>query len=118
MIRAKLLLVVTILGLLALVVIVACVPTSTPTLTPPSEELDESGLSTTPSNEQSEEPVLSNALTRGCERSGSSGGFDNAGLAVGETAVNFTLKDIDGNTVSLADLLSEKPVVMVFGSFT
>jgi hypothetical protein len=116
-IRAKLLLVVTILGLLALV-IAACTPTSTPTLAPPSEELDESRLSTTPSNEQPEELVLSNALTRSCERNGSSGGFDNAGLAVGETAVNFTLKDIGGNTVSLADLLSEKPVVMVFGSFT
>ena len=33
-------------------------------------------------------------------------------------AVDFTLKDIHGNTVSLAGLLSEKPVVMVFGSFT
>ncbi len=62
--------------------------------------------------------LLSNALKRGCERSRPSGGFENVGLAVGETAVNFELKDIHGNTVSLAGLLSEKPVVMVFGSFT
>jgi hypothetical protein len=64
------------------------------------------------------ELILSNALIRDCKRSGPSGGFENAGLAVGETAVDFTLKDVDGNTVSLAGLLGEKPVVMIFGSFT
>jgi len=62
--------------------------------------------------------VLSDDLKRGCERRRPSGGFENVGLAVGETAVDFTLKDVQGNTVSLAGLLSEKPVVMVFGSFT
>jgi len=63
-------------------------------------------------------PVLSNDLIRDVNRTRRSGDFDNVGLAVGETAVDFTLKDVDGNTVSLRGLLSEKPVVMVFGSFT
>jgi len=47
-----------------------------------------------------------------------SGDFENVGLVVGETAVDFTLQDIHGNIFSLSRLLSEKPVVMVFGSFT
>lgn len=63
-------------------------------------------------------PVLSNALMRGCKRTRPSGGFESAGLAVEETAVDFTLRDVHGNEASLAGLLSEKPVVMVFGSFT
>ncbi len=63
-------------------------------------------------------PVLSNDLIRDIERTIRSGDFDNVGLTIGETAVDFTLKDVDGNTVSLRGLLSEKPVVMVFGSFT
>ena len=62
--------------------------------------------------------VLSDALTSNCERNATSGGFQNAGLAVGEIAVEFTLKDIQGNAFTLSELLSEKPVVMVFGSFT
>ena len=63
-------------------------------------------------------PVLSNDLIRDIKRARRSGDFDNVGLNIGETAVDFTLKDVDGNTVSLRGLLSEKPVVMVFGSFT
>ena len=63
-------------------------------------------------------PVLSNDLIRDSKRTKRSGDFDTVGLTIGETAVDFTLKDVDGNTVSLRSLLSEKPVVMVFGSFT
>ena len=63
-------------------------------------------------------PVLSNDLIRDIKRVRRSGDFDNVGLTIGDTAVDFTLKDVDGNTVSLRGLLSEKPVVMVFGSFT
>lgn len=63
-------------------------------------------------------PVLSDALLRGCERAETSRNFSNVGLAVGETAVGFTLQDTQGNMVSLSDLLIEKPVMMVFGSFT
>lgn len=103
----------------------ACAPTVTPApATTPAPT-----PTPTPNLEPSEAPdsvihetnglELSDALIRGCERTGRpSGGFQNAGLAVGETAVDFTLQDVNGNTVSLAGLLAEKPVVMVFGSFT
>ncbi len=64
------------------------------------------------------ELALSDALLRGCERAEGSRNFSNSGLAVGETAVDFTLQDTQGNIISLSDLLIEKPVVMVFGSFT
>jgi hypothetical protein len=55
----------------------------------------------------------SDALTRDCQR-----GQGSSGLGVGEVAVNFTLKDTYGSEYSLSTLLAEKPVVMVFGSFT
>jgi len=62
--------------------------------------------------------TLSNALRRNCQRDGPSRGFDSVGLDAGATAVDFTLKDVDGTEFSLSRLLAEKPVVMVFGSFT
>jgi peroxiredoxin len=36
----------------------------------------------------------------------------------GELAIDFTLKDIHGSEYTLSKLLGEKPVVMIFGSFT
>ena len=59
------------------------------------------------------EPSLSSDLVRGC---------DNRDRSVkrpqeGEPAIEFTLKDVDGNTYTLSGLLKEKPVVMVLGSF-
>ena len=104
MVGAKLGLVVTITSLLAFL-IVACGPASTPTRAPAIEE--------------PEEPVLSTALKRDCRLNQSSfGNFSNAGLGIGEMAVNFTLSDIHGNEFRLSRLLAEKPVMMVFGSFT
>lgn len=61
--------------------------------------------------------VLPTELKRGCTDF-ATGGFDNAGLAIGEMAVDFTLKDMDGKEYTLSQLLGEKPVVIVFGSFT
>ncbi len=89
-------------------------PTTTPTPNLEPSEAPDSVIHVT------DELELSSALIRGgCEGVGRpEGGFQAAGLAVGETAVDFTLKDINGNTVSLAGLLIEKPVLMVFGSFT
>ena len=55
----------------------------------------------------------SDALTRDCQR-----GQGSSGLEVGKVAVDFTLKDTQGREYSLSALLTEKPVVMVFGSFT
>lgn len=62
--------------------------------------------------------VLTDELTRNCQPMRTGGGFTDVGLAEGETAVDFTLEDVQGNSVSLSELLAEKPVVMVFGSFT
>ena len=68
--------------------------------------------------EPSAEGLLSSdTLTKNCDRP-PPGDFGARGLAVGESAIDFTLRDVDGNTFSLAGLLSEKPVVMIFGSFT
>ncbi len=87
-------------------------PAPTPTPTPELSEVPDSDI------QETIRPILSDALMSGCERTEGFGGFGNVGLAVGETAVAFTLQDVHGNTVSLAGLLIEKPVVMVFGSFT
>jgi len=103
MVRAKLYLVMAILGLLA-VPIVAC--SSAPTHTSDPSTIVET-----------EEPMLSTTLKRNCPPT-VRGNFDSVGLAIGEMAVNFTLKDIHGNEFVLSRLLAEKPVVMVFGSFT
>jgi len=40
------------------------------------------------------------------------------GLHPGDQAVDFTLNDVDGIPYRLADLLAEKPVLLVLGSFT
>ena len=63
-------------------------------------------------------PALAGELTADCQSAGKSVGGMGRGLKVGETAIDFTLEDIDGAAVSLSGLLAERPVVMVFGSFT
>ncbi len=62
-------------------------------------------------------PTLSNILAGNCEGRANEE-LEGAGLPVGSLAAGFTLNDIDRNPVSLAGLLGEKPVVMIFGSFT
>jgi hypothetical protein len=62
-------------------------------------------------------PVLSSNLKRGCEPAFSTS-FNGVGIAEGTMAVDFSLIDTKGSKVSLSGLLSEKPVVMVLGSFT
>lgn len=44
--------------------------------------------------------------------------FPNAEPAPGQAAPDFELRDIEGNEVSLGELLKSKPVVLEFGSFT
>jgi len=63
-------------------------------------------------------PVLSDALVTGCRYVEGSENFKRIGLDEGETAVDFTLKDTEGKEITLSSLLQEKPVMMVFGSFT
>lgn len=41
-----------------------------------------------------------------------------AGISEGLKAVDFTLSDISGSEVSLSELLSEKPAVLILGSYT
>ncbi len=93
-------------------------------MAPPEAPSDAPAEATVPSpvpdDTASAEPVLSTELRRNGEMmtSGGKRGFGESGLGIGETAVNFTLRDIDGRGFRLSRLLAEKPVVMVFGSFT
>ena len=65
------------------------------------------------------EPVLLEELSRNCQRAETVGNdFKDVGLSIGQRAVNFTLKDTQGAEFRLSQLLVERPVVMVFGSFT
>jgi hypothetical protein len=63
-------------------------------------------------------PILSNDLISGYRGSGQAGNLQNAGLSAGTLAVDFTLNDTHGVSTTLSDLLANKPVVMVLGSFT
>jgi len=78
----------------------------------------ESSSVLTPSVLESRKPALSAALARGSDRATAYSGSESVGLEVGATAVEFVLKDIQGNEHSLSGLLAEKPVLMVLGSFT
>ncbi len=42
--------------------------------------------------------------------------FETQAPAVGEPAPDFTLRDLDGNSVELAELIGERPIVLQFGS--
>ena len=90
-------------------------PVSTPSTNqmPTTESTPNSNI-----NNELVEPVLLDTLKRNCQINRGSGNFNQTGLAVGETAVNFTLKDISGREFRLSQLLAEKPVLMIFGSFT
>ena len=64
------------------------------------------------------DPQLSGALHANCEEGLPSGGIGRAGIPQGAPAVDFTLKDTDGRGHTLSAMLAQKPVMMVFGSFT
>jgi cytochrome oxidase Cu insertion factor (SCO1/SenC/PrrC family) len=102
-----------VVGILVLVV-GACTSAGSPSPTPTAHGDEKALAPNTPA-----EPVLSGALIRGCPpttRPG--GGFAAVGLSEEEKAVDFKLQDVHGNEFVLSQLLAEKPVVMVFGSFT
>ena len=68
-------------------------------------------------------PVLSDALVSGCfnwpaEEFSTDNHAQVQTIAEGGLAVEFTLKDVDGVAHTLSGLLSDKPVLMVFGSYT
>ena len=58
------------------------------------------------------------ALARGCPAYETTANYQSVGLPVGDTAVDFTLRDTGGVEYTLSDLLEEKPVVFEFRSFT
>lgn len=94
-----------ILGTLVIIVTVlaACSnPAPTPTPNPPP-----SGPAAV--------PQLSTELVRECQQSRTPG---QGGPSPGELAIDFALQDIHGNAYTLSKLLAEKPVVLIFGSFT
>ena len=104
--RVRLWLFVALLGLLASL-ITACSPAPGTTSTPTTSE-------------QTEEPVLPGTLTRNCQpaQSSADSNFGNTGLSIGDKAIDFTLQDTHGSESRLSQLLAEKPVLMLFGSFT
>lgn len=57
---------------------------------------------------------LATDLVRGCNRN------DGTDPELGENdpAVEFSLKDVDGSTIVLSELLKEKPVALIYGSYT
>ncbi len=44
--------------------------------------------------------------------------FNGAGPGIGSTAIDFALKSTTGQMTTLSKLLAEKPVILIFGSFT
>jgi hypothetical protein len=57
---------------------------------------------------------LSTDLVRGCDRRDGTG----PELQEGDTAFEFSLMDVNGNTFVLSEMLKEKPVALIYGSFT
>ncbi len=70
-----------------------------------------------PDTEEPAGPELPAELESGCYEALNID-FESAGLSEGDTAIDFTLKDIHGKEYSLSRLLAEKPVLFTFGSFT
>ncbi len=57
---------------------------------------------------------LSTDLVRACDRTD---GTD-LELQEGDPAFDFSLMDVDGSTFILSELLNEKPVALIYGSYT
>ena len=68
----------------------------------------------TPAVPQAFSPELANYLTAGCTKKDPK----MSSPKEGELAVEFSLRDVNGVEYTLSELLSEKPVYMIFGSFT
>jgi len=68
----------------------------------------------TPTDSQIFSPELTSNLKSGCTKKDPKTSSPNEG----ELAVNFSLRDVNGVEYTLSEMLSEKPVYMIFGSFT
>ncbi len=89
-----------------------CTASSTPTPSVIPTTHSASSSSMHPKQEEDVAPVLSGNLKRGCSE------LSGAGPKAGDKAVDFTLKDLQGTQFTLSQLLKDKPVVMVSGSYT
>lgn len=106
------------LVLLLLALLAACgtaAPTATPGAVPPSPT-----ASATPTVTPTPRPVppsleAASKLLRRCDQGQSSSARP---MTPGQLAIDFTLKDTKDNAYTLSSLLANKPVVMIFGSFT
>jgi hypothetical protein len=68
----------------------------------------------TPAGPQPFSPELADNLKPGCTKKDPG----TASPKEGELAVDFSLRDVNGVEYTLSKMLSEKPVYMIFGSFT
>ena len=87
-------------------ILVGAQPSSASPTAAPSETMASTGAHVA--------PKLADELRRGCTRS-------DRGLPQpkeGQPAIEFSLLGVDGQRYTLSELLQEKPVVLVFGSFT
>jgi hypothetical protein len=102
-------------------VLFACAPADGPagaTDTTPSDAGPKADPEGGPKAGSAAGPQISDALKDDCEQSRPSGGINEAGIPQGALAVDFTLKDTEGRDHTLSAMLAQKPVMMVFGSFT
>ncbi|MFV1948743.1 MAG: hypothetical protein ACC633_02285 [Anaerolineales bacterium] len=68
----------------------------------------------TPTGSQTFSPDLADNLKSGCTKKDPK----TSSPKEGELAVEFSLRDVNGVEYTLSEMLSEKPVYMIFGSFT
>lgn len=71
-------------------------------------------VTTIPESTQSVSLDLSSDLVNRCAR----GDETDPELKEGDRAVEFTLLDVDGISYTLSERLKEKPVALIYGSFT
>jgi cytochrome oxidase Cu insertion factor (SCO1/SenC/PrrC family) len=105
--------------MLALALLPACrsaaptaTATATPAQTPTAAMMPTVTVTATPAPPRLEP---ASTLARRCDQYQS---FAARPMTPGQLAIDFTLKDTAGKAYTLSNLLAEKPVIMIFGSFT
>ena len=106
-----------------LVALAACstaAPTATPTVPPNVGGSGGPTAAATPTATATPRPLPpaldpASKLARNCEQYAS---FAARPMVPGQLAIDFTLKDTKGKEYALSSMLAQKPVVMIFGSFT
>ncbi len=104
-------------NLLLLGLLVSSVPGCDEKTTNPNETDSPQGTTLTLMPESSLTPGCVNWPAENFSLSNRAGQLS-TGVKTGDTAIEFTLKDIEGTSYSLSSLLETKPVLLVFGSYT